>query len=31
MSVDVLTEQNGRDIALRIAHGKGQTLVTFVG
>lgn len=30
-SVDVLTEQGGRDIALRIGHGSGQTLLTFVG
>lgn len=31
LTVDVLTDAKGRDIALRIAHGKGQTLVTFVG
>jgi nucleotide-binding universal stress UspA family protein len=30
-SLDVLTEQGGRDIALRIGHGSGQTLLTFVG
>jgi nucleotide-binding universal stress UspA family protein len=30
-SLDILTEQAGRDIALRIGHGKGQTLLTFVG
>jgi nucleotide-binding universal stress UspA family protein len=29
-SVDVLGERGGRDLALRVAHGKGQTLVTFV-
>lgn len=29
-SVDYLREQGGRDVALRIAHGKGQTLMTFV-
>ena len=29
-SVDILSERNGQDIALRIAHGKGQTLLTFV-
>jgi len=31
LSVDILSDENGCDIALRIAHGKGQTLVTFVG
>jgi hypothetical protein len=30
-SVDLLTSENGEDIALRIGHGKGQTLLTFVG
>jgi nucleotide-binding universal stress UspA family protein len=30
-SVDLLTDSGGRDVALRIAHGKGQTLLTFVG
>lgn len=30
-SVDILAEQAGGDIALRIGHGKGQTLLTFVG
>jgi hypothetical protein len=30
-SVDLLTESDGRDVALRIGHGKGQTLLTFVG
>jgi hypothetical protein len=29
--VNVLTDENARDIALRIAHGNGQTLMTFVG
>lgn len=28
-AIDVLTDENGRDIALRIAHGAGQTLLTF--
>lgn len=28
-SVDVLREASGRDHALRIAHGRGQTLLTF--
>jgi nucleotide-binding universal stress UspA family protein len=28
-SIDVLTNERGRDIALRIAHGVGQTLLTF--
>ncbi|HEY9228386.1 MAG TPA: universal stress protein, partial [Gemmatimonadaceae bacterium] len=28
-SIDVLTDDRGRDIALRIAHGSGQTLLTF--
>jgi nucleotide-binding universal stress UspA family protein len=27
--IDVLTDDRGRDIALRIAHGAGQTLLTF--
>jgi nucleotide-binding universal stress UspA family protein len=31
LALDFLTDENGRDIALRVAHGKGQTLVTFVG
>ena len=30
-SLDILAEQAGRDIAMRIGHGKGQTLLTFVG
>jgi nucleotide-binding universal stress UspA family protein len=29
--VDVLKNDRGRDIALRIAHGAGQTLLTFAG
>jgi nucleotide-binding universal stress UspA family protein len=29
-ALDVLTERGGRDLAVRIAHGKGQTLLTFV-
>jgi hypothetical protein len=28
-SIDILTDEHGRDIALRIAHGAGQTLLTF--
>jgi hypothetical protein len=28
-SVDVLRDERGRDLALRIAHGAGQTLLTF--
>jgi nucleotide-binding universal stress UspA family protein len=28
-SIDVLTNDRGRDVALRIAHGAGQTLLTF--
>ena len=28
-SIDVLRDDRGRDIALRIAHGVGQTLLTF--
>ncbi|HVX40103.1 MAG TPA: universal stress protein [Gemmatimonadaceae bacterium] len=28
-AIDVLTDEKGRDIALRIAHGAGQTLLTF--
>jgi nucleotide-binding universal stress UspA family protein len=27
--IDVMTDEQGRDIALRIAHGAGQTLLTF--
>src|SRR5512143_350328 len=27
--IDVLTDEQGRDVALRIAHGAGQTLLTF--
>jgi len=27
--IDVLTNERGRDIALRVAHGAGQTLLTF--
>jgi len=27
--IDVLTDDRGRDVALRIAHGAGQTLLTF--
>jgi hypothetical protein len=27
--IDVLTDERGRDIALRIGHGAGQTLLTF--
>jgi hypothetical protein len=27
--IDVMTDEQGRDIALRIAHGAGQTLMTF--
>jgi nucleotide-binding universal stress UspA family protein len=27
--IDVLTDDRGRDLALRIAHGSGQTLLTF--
>jgi nucleotide-binding universal stress UspA family protein len=30
-SVDLLRDRAGSDIALRIAHGKGQTLMTFAG
>lgn len=30
-AIDVLREPGGRDLALRIAHGQGQTLLTFVG
>jgi nucleotide-binding universal stress UspA family protein len=26
-----ILRENGRDIALRVAHGKGQTLLTFIG
>ncbi len=29
-AIDVLTNERGRDIALRIAHGAGQTLLTFL-
>lgn len=28
-SIDVLTDTAGRDVALRVAHGAGQTLLTF--
>ncbi|HEY6828274.1 MAG TPA: universal stress protein [Gemmatimonadaceae bacterium] len=28
-SIDVLSNERGRDLALRIAHGAGQTLLTF--
>jgi len=28
-SIDILRDEQGRDIALRIAHGAGQTLLTF--
>jgi hypothetical protein len=28
-TIDVMTDKQGRDIALRIAHGAGQTLLTF--
>jgi hypothetical protein len=28
-AVDVLRDDRGRDLALRIAHGAGQTLLTF--
>jgi len=28
-SLDIMTDEHGRDIALRIAHGAGQTLLTF--
>jgi hypothetical protein len=28
-TIDVMTDEQGRDIALRIAHGAGQTLLTF--
>jgi nucleotide-binding universal stress UspA family protein len=28
-SVDIMSDEQGRDIALRIAHGAGQTLLTF--
>lgn len=28
-SIDVLRDEEGRDLALRIAHGAGQTLLTF--
>jgi hypothetical protein len=27
--VDVLRDERGRDLAIRIAHGNGQTLLTF--
>ena len=27
--IDVLRDDEGRDLALRIAHGAGQTLLTF--
>lgn len=29
-SVDVLQDANGADIALRIGHGRGQTIITFL-
>jgi hypothetical protein len=29
-AVEMLSEREGRDLALRIGHGKGQTLMTFV-
>jgi len=29
--IDTLTNERGQDIALRIAHGAGQTLLTFAG
>ena len=29
--IDTLTNEKGQDIALRIAHGAGQTLLTFAG
>jgi nucleotide-binding universal stress UspA family protein len=28
-SIDVLSDEQGRDLAIRIAHGTGQTLLTF--
>ena len=28
-SIDILQDELGRDLALRIAHGAGQTLLTF--
>jgi hypothetical protein len=28
-TIDLLRDERGRDIALRIAHGNGQTLLTF--
>jgi nucleotide-binding universal stress UspA family protein len=31
VSVDILTDRGGTDIAMRVAHGQGQTLLTFVG
>ncbi len=30
-SIDTLRNEKGRDIALRISHGAGQTLLTFAG
>ena len=27
--IDTLTNDRGRDVALRISHGAGQTLLTF--
>ena len=30
ISVDLLTDRNGNDVALRVRHGAGQTLLTFV-
>jgi nucleotide-binding universal stress UspA family protein len=29
-AIDVLTDERGRDIALRVAHGAGQTLLMFI-
>jgi hypothetical protein len=29
-SIDVLTNERGRDLALRIAHGAGQTVLSFL-
>jgi hypothetical protein len=28
-AVDILQDERGRDLALRVAHGDGQTLLTF--
>jgi nucleotide-binding universal stress UspA family protein len=30
-AVDILQDERGRDLAIRIAHGAGQTLLTFAG